>query len=75
MELLTNMKEDNNNTKLVLGKVFVFKLEDNFLSQISVGFETIEDANKFIETMKDGGYYKTIRPDIILVAMEIKNFR
>lgn len=63
-----------NGTKPVLGEVYVFELKDGKMKQISIGLETIEDANSFIETMKDGMYYKSIRPDCTLIAMQVLNF-
>ena len=66
--------EQSNSTKPVLGEVYVFELKDGKMTQISIGLETIEDANSFIETMKDGMYYKSMRPDCILIAMQVLNF-
>jgi hypothetical protein len=66
--------ETANGTKPVLGEVYVFELKDGKMKQISIGLESIEDANGFIETMKEGMYYKDIRPDCVLIAMEVLNF-
>lgn len=59
----------------MLGEVYVFELKDNVMKQISIGFESIEDANSFIETMKEGMYYKSIRPDCVLIAMKVLMFK
>lgn len=69
-----NNHETANGTKPLLGEVYVFELKDGKMKQISIGLESIEDANSFIETMKEGMYYKSIRPDCILIAMEVLNF-
>ena len=66
--------ETANGTKPMLGEVYVFELKDGKMKQISIGFESIADANSFIETMKEGMYYKSISPDCILIAMEVLNF-
>jgi hypothetical protein len=69
-----NLKTESNNANVLLGEVYVFELKDGKMKQISIGFESIEDANGFIETMKEGMYYKSIRPDCVLIAMEVLNF-
>lgn len=71
------MEKDKNlfTSKLMLGEVYVFELKDNVMKQISIGFESIEDANSFIETMKEGMYYKSIRPDCVLIAMKVLMFK
>lgn len=71
---MNEYNEIPNDVKPVLGEVYVFELKDGKMKQISIGLESIEDANSFIETMKEGMYYKSIRPDCVLVAMEVLNF-
>ena len=63
-----------NGTKPVLGEFYVFELKDGKMTQISIGLESLEDANSFIETMKEGMYYKSMRPDCVLIAMQVLNF-
>lgn len=57
----------------MIGKYYVFEFEcDNkHMKQISIALDSLDDANSFIETMKDGMYYKSMRPDIILVAAQV----
>lgn len=71
---LENKDLISNDVKPVLGEVYVFELKDGKMKQISIGLESIEDANSFIETMKKGMYYKSISPNCILIAMEVLNF-
>lgn len=71
---MANEELNGNIAKPVLGEVYVFELKDGKMKQISIGFESIKDANSFIETMKEGMYYKSIRPDCILIAMQVLNF-
>lgn len=50
------------------GEFYVFEIVDNKMKQISTEFNCIEDANSFIDIMK-----QTYRhSDTILVAMEVK---
>lgn len=71
---MSNKAQNGNFAKPMLGEVYVFELKDGKMTQISIGLETIEDANNFIETMKEGMYYKSIRPDCTLIAMQVLNF-
>ena len=69
-----SIKDLNPNlAKPMLADVFVFELKDNKMKLLSIAFESIEDANSFIETMKEGMYYKSMRPDAILIAMQVLN--
>ena len=69
-----SIKDLNHNlAKPMLADVFVFELKDNKMKLLSIAFESIEDANSFIETMKEGMYYKSMRPDAILIAMQVLN--
>lgn len=54
-------------TKHKIGEVYVFEYKDGKMKQISTGFESIKDANSFIETMKEGVRYK----DCILMALKV----
>ena len=68
---MTNVLEKNSDYEIILGNFFVFDYKDSKFEQISVDFQTIDDANSFIETMKLSFRYK----DSILVAMEVKNIK
>lgn len=57
----------------LLGNVIVFEVEDDNYTAISIPFESEEPAESFIKTMKIGKYYKSMRPDLKLVAMRIVN--
>ena len=65
-------KGDNKkDTDIALGNTVVYQHEGMGFHQISMPLENENDAESFVETMKEGRYYKTIRPDIKLVTMKI----
>ncbi len=45
---IENKVLSSNDAKPVLDEVYVFELKDGKMKQISIGLETIEDANSFI---------------------------
>jgi len=65
--------ENKNLDKPMLADVFVFEFKDKKMTLISIAFESLLDATSFIETMKEGMYYKSMRPDAILIAMQVLN--
>jgi len=70
---MSNEEQNGNCEKPMLADVFVFELKDKKITLISIAFESLLDANSFIETMKEGRYYKSMRPDAILIAMQVLN--
>ena len=48
----------------------VFEKDKQRLKQISVPFDTFDEAVSFVETMQIGKYYKSIRPDLELVILK-----
>jgi len=70
---INNQKVTDNDCYTLLGNVIVFEVEDNKYTAISIPFEDEEQAESFIKTMKIGMYYKSMRPDLKLVAMRIVN--
>ena len=57
----------------LLCNVIVFEVDSKDYRPISIPFENEKEADSFIQTMKIGMYYKSIRPDLKLVSMKIVN--
>lgn len=51
---------------------YVFDIVDNKMKQISISFETLEDAESFCDTMREGRYYKSMHPEAKLIIMQLK---
>ncbi len=71
---MSKENETINSTQPELGEIYVFELNNGKMEQMSIGFKNIEEANSFIQTMKESMYYKTIRQDSILITMKVLNF-
>ena len=56
-----------------VGEFYVFEIKDRKMKQISGVLDTIEEANEFMEIMKEGLYYKSIKPESVLVALQVKS--
>ena len=70
---MSKENENGNFAKPMLADIFVFELKGEKMTLISIAFENLGDANSFIKTMKEGRYYKSMRPDAILIAMQVLN--
>ena len=56
-----------------VGEFYIFEIKDRKMKQISGVLDTIEEANEFMKTMKEGLYYKSIKPESVLVALQVKS--
>lgn len=68
-------KQENKSNELytLLDNVIVFEVDGKDYKPISIPFENEKEADSFIQTMKIGVYYKSIRPDLKLVSMRVVN--